>query len=146
MSTIQIGRITQEDLIHLKQIYEELIEEPTDLASLEKQFKELDRDPHYYLLGAKDGDELAGTVMGVICRDLIADSRPFMVIENVIVSQHHHRKGVGQLLMNELERIAVEHHCGYMILVSSGHRTAAHRFYENLGYTEDVRGFRKPLL
>ncbi|WP_195575823.1 GNAT family N-acetyltransferase [Paenibacillus sp. 1001270B_150601_E10] len=145
MNTIHISRIKQEDLLKLKVLYEELIEEPTDLTQLEGQFMIMDQDPHYFLLGAKDNDDLAGSVMGVICRDLIGDGRPFMVIENVIVSKHHHRKGVGQLLMNELERIANEHRCGYMILVSSGHRTAAHRFYENLGYTEDVRGFRKML-
>jgi len=43
----------------------------------------------------------------------------------------------------EIFEFAKEKGCGYAILVSSGFREGAHRFYEAMGYTEDVRGFRK---
>lgn len=46
--------------------------------------------------------------------------------------------------MAEIERIAKERNCGYMILVSGDQRKEAHRFYEKLGFgDEKVQGYRK---
>ena len=49
-------------------------------------------------------------------------------------------------MMAYIEAQAKIWQCDYIILVSSGFRHDAHRFYEAVGYTEDVRGFRKCLL
>ena len=42
-----------------------------------------------------------------------------------------------------VDAFAKEKNCAYAILVSSGFRTDAHRFYYNHGFNEDVKGFRK---
>lgn len=39
-----------------------------------------------------------GSLMGVANRELIGECRPFMVIENVIVSNKHRRMGIGKML------------------------------------------------
>ena len=41
------------------------------------------------------------------------------------------------------DEFALKNQCEYALLVSSGFRKGAHRFYEAVGYTDDVRGFRK---
>ena len=84
--------------------------------------------------------------MGIICYDLVDQCKPFMVIENVIVSSQAQRKGVGQQLMLRIEQIARDRECGYIILVSGAQRKEAHLFYEKMGYREEqVEGFRKHL-
>lgn len=97
-------------------------------------------NPDYALLIAREGDEVLGTVTGICCRAL---SMPFLVIEDVVVREDCRGKGIGKVLMDELDRFALENKCEYAILVSSGFRKEAHKFYEKQGFTEDVRGFRK---
>lgn len=82
--------------------------------------------------------------MGILCKDLIGECEPFMAIENVVVSSKIRRQGIGRKLMNEIEVIARQQNCSYIILVSGGQRVEAHRMYESMGYREEhVEGFRK---
>lgn len=96
--------------------------------------------PDYALLIAREGEAVLGTVTGICCRAL---SMPFLVIEDVVVREDCRGKGIGKKLMDALDEFALEKKCEYAILVSSGFRKEAHRFYEKQGFTEDVRGFRK---
>lgn len=69
-----------------------------------------------------------------------------MVLENMIVSKSYHRKGIGQILVEAVEKIAIESDCHSVVLISSAWRTDSHQFYEKLGFTKDaVYGFIKPL-
>lgn len=82
--------------------------------------------------------------MGIICYDLVGECKPFMVIENVIVSPNVRRQGIGKKLMLGIEKIAKERDCYYMIFVSGEQRIEAHVFYEKLGFKEEnVEGYRK---
>ncbi|MDQ0088526.1 ribosomal protein S18 acetylase RimI-like enzyme [Paenibacillus anaericanus] len=84
--------------------------------------------------------------MGIICHDFVGECKPFMVIENVIVSNRARRQGIGKKLMLEIERIAKERDCYYIILVSGEQRKEAHVFYEKLGFKDEkVEGYRKHL-
>lgn len=143
---VTIRKIEQQDLPALSQLYDELMGMPANREQMERMFRFIAENGQYYLLGAFHEDKLAGSVMGIECMDLVGECRPFMVIENVIVSQHVRKQGVGQKLMAEIERIAKERNCGYMILVSGDQRKEAHRFYEKLGFgDEKVQGYRKHL-
>lgn len=94
------------------------------------------------VLVAREGAEILGTVSGFCCRGLAGD---FLVIEDLIVREDLRGGGIGTKLMAAIDDFGRERGCGYAILVSSGFRKQAHRFYEKIGYTEDVRGFRKEL-
>ena len=84
--------------------------------------------------------------MGIVCQDLVGACRPFLVIENVVVSSEFRRSGIGRLLMDSIEAVAREQNCYYIILVSGGQRKEAHRFYAALGYKDEaVEGYRKHL-
>lgn len=91
---------------------------------------------------AREGDELLGTVSGFCCRGLGGN---FLVIEDLVVSESSRGGGIGTGLMAAVEEFGRQTACDYSILVSSGFRKRAHHFYEKIGYTEDVRGFRKDL-
>ena len=113
---------------------------------MKNNFKWMKNNSDYIILGAKENDVLIGSVMGVICRDLIGECRPFMVIENMIVASRHRGKGIGTMLMKHIEKIANDKNCYYITLVSNIKRKEAHRFYQTLDYKIDnVQGFKKYL-
>jgi len=141
---ISIEPIEHEDLESLSLLYEELIGSPSDLLKMQAQFTSMKSNVNYRLTGIKVDGELAGSVMGIICQDLVGDCRPFMVLENVVVSHKFRGLGLGRKIMNEMENIAKLADCYYIIFVSSAYRKDAHKFYESLGYKlDEVQGFRK---
>ncbi|WP_246072902.1 GNAT family N-acetyltransferase [Paenibacillus dokdonensis] len=138
--------ITEDDLLALSHLYEELMGIPTNEERMKEVFKSAEASGNYHILGAFHEGELAGSLMGIICLDFVGTCRPFMVIENVIVSDRIRRQGIGKKLMAEIEQIARDKGCAYIIFVSGEKRKEAHIFYEKLGYRdEQAEGFRKHL-
>lgn len=145
-SVISIQRIDRDHLPGLSLLFEELMGRKTNDAKLAEAFESLEQDEQYILLGAFHGEVLAGSLMGIICQDLVGECRPFMVIENVVVASRFRRQGIGRRLMLEIEQTARSRDCSYIIFVSGGQRKEAHKLYEHLGYKEEsVEGFRKHL-
>ncbi|MFU1792608.1 GNAT family N-acetyltransferase [Paenibacillus azoreducens] len=143
---VTIRHIQEKELPALGRLYEELMEIHTNVDQMRQVFKSAERSGNYHLIGAFYEGELAGSLLGIVCLDFIGACKPFMVIENVIVSDRIRRQGIGKKLMDEIEKIARENGCGYIILVSGEQRKEAHVFYEQLGYRDEkVEGFRKHL-
>ena len=94
------------------------------------------------ILAARDGNTVLGTVSGFCCRGLAST---LLVIEDLIVCEGLRGSGIGTKLMTSIHAYGKSQGCEYAILVSSGFRKQAHKFYEKLCYTEDVRGFRMEL-
>lgn len=143
---IIVEEVKDRDLDELSVIFEELVGSKTNYRKMAENFKWMSENPDYILLGAKDNRELVGTIMGIVCRDMVGSCRPFMVIENVIVKSSMRGKGVGKTLIHKLEDIGRERDCYYTMLVSLARRKEAHKFYESVGYPLDmVQGFKKYL-
>jgi GNAT superfamily N-acetyltransferase len=141
---IAIQKIKYEHLSDLCQLYEELISRETNFTNLVKVYESIKDNNDYIILGAFNEGALVGSLMGIICHDLVRECKPFMVIENVIVSTRVRRHGIGEKLMIEIESYAKEKGCYYIIFVSGGQRKEAHSFYEKLGFKdEEVVGYRK---
>jgi ribosomal protein S18 acetylase RimI-like enzyme len=141
---IVIRKLTPTDLPELAALYQELMDEPTDGAAMAATFEWMAANPDYLTLVAQLDGAVVGSLMGIVCRELVGRCRPFMVIENVIVAPDRRRIGVGRALMTEIEHLARERGCSIIEFCSSSHRKEAHRFYESLGYSLDVvQGFRK---
>jgi GNAT superfamily N-acetyltransferase len=143
---IRISHVDEKDLPGLSLLYQELIDKEADPGRMLSVFRAMQDNPHYHVLVAKEHGRVLGSVMGVLCLDLFGKCDPFMVVENMIVSEPQRGSGIGALLMQELEAIADKFHCNYMMLVSSAHRKDAHSFYERNGFDQKgVRGFKKYL-
>lgn len=141
---IAIQPVKAEDQHRLSLLLEELMGTCADAAVFGRTFRMILEDQQYILLGAYHNGELAGTAMGIVCMDLTGDCRPFMVVENVVVSANHRKLGIGRQLMLAMEEQAKERNCSYAILVSGKQRIEAHRLYESLGYRDEgAEGFRK---
>jgi len=111
---------------------------PTETA--EGRYGSILADPAHLVLCARMGEQVVGTVTLVCCRAL---SGNFLVLEDFVVRPGLTGQGIGGQLMERVDRFAREMSCGYAILVSSAFRTDAHRFYQNHGFVDEVRGFRK---
>lgn len=80
--------------------------------------------------------ELEGHVVGWLHAAIseYVETGPFVVIGGLVVDQEQRGKGIGRELMSRAEDWAKNQGCTIVRLWSSSFRTAAHRFYEGLGY------------
>lgn len=145
-SMVTILPIKETDLAELAALTEELYGEKPSVANLEDRLSRIIKHPDYILIGAKSGQQLVGSVMAVICMDIVGECRPFAVLENLIVSETARGLGIGKMLVSYIEDRARERNCYYLMFTSSAKRKEAHRFYERIGYSKGiVEGFKKYL-
>ena len=139
--------IEMADLVQYAALCDELFGEKTDMTALTEAVRKIRGNTDYLLIGAKDENgALLGAVMGIVCIDTVGRCRPFMVLENLIVSERYHRLGIGKRLVENLEKVARERNCYFIMLMSLMKRKEAHLFYEALGYSKDIaQGFKKYL-
>ncbi|MDJ0722521.1 MAG: GNAT family N-acetyltransferase [Desulfobacterales bacterium] len=143
---MQIERVTIAALPRLAELFQQFWGEIASRDAMQATFKRISANPAYILLAARQAGRLVGFVMGVVCEDLYGDGRPFMVMEDLIVDKGQRRQGVGQALMEALEKTAIERNCGQIIFVTEANRTDSIRFYQSLGYDAGAhRGFKKNL-
>jgi GNAT superfamily N-acetyltransferase len=108
-------------------------------------FAEMAADPRYELLVARQG----GTVLGMLqinySRALPDHGALKAILESVFVAAAARGKGIGRLMVAEVERRARARGARRVQLVSNKVRLDAHRFYRTLGYTQGHEGFSKGL-
>ena len=111
--------------------------EPT---AFRKSFSALLTDSHACLLIAEQDGRVVAYLLGVEHTTFYANG-PVAWVEEITVSTHHRRRGVGRLLMHEFEGWAAARGAR---LVGLATRRAA-PFYQALGYEESASYFRKLL-
>lgn len=131
---------TRQDLLAVVDLHRDLLPFPVEEDYALAAWQEMGENPDYALLIVKEEDRVVGTITLIRCHGLAG---PYMVMEDFVVQPGLRGQGIGTRLMAAADHCAREWHCCYGILVSSGFRKEAHRFYETHGFTEDVRGFRK---
>jgi len=77
---IEIKKITRDDLKDLSSLFQELSGKKTDFEIMVKNFERINKNEDYIILGAYYKDKLVGSLMGIICHDLVGKCKPFMVI------------------------------------------------------------------
>ncbi|MBN1950064.1 MAG: GNAT family N-acetyltransferase [Bacteroidales bacterium] len=143
---IRIERLKEEYLQGLQILYADAFGSKTDKHKMIATFKRIRDNPDYIILCALEDTQVVGSVLGVVCQELIGQGTPFMVLEDVAVLSSHRRKGIAKQLMLAVEEQANARSCNMILFVSSAHREEAHRLYESLGYGKDqVNGYRKRL-
>jgi GNAT superfamily N-acetyltransferase len=75
------------------------------------------------------------------------DAEAFVVVGGLVVDDACRRMGIGRSLMEQAEDWARTRGCSMVRLTSSSTRAAAHKFYEDIGYTniKTQYSFIKPL-
>lgn len=137
---IVVRRLRRESLSQVVSLLNTLVPWEVSMEKAMDAFEAMDKDPDTAVLVAMAGDKVLGTVT-VVCSQVLAAK--FAAIEDVVVADAFTGQGIGTMLMQAADNFALQRGCGYVTVVSSGHRKQAHRFYEKCGFVEDVRGFRK---
>lgn len=144
---VKLRPITISDLKSYADLSAELFGSNTNLARLETSLQKIINSPDYILVVAEDETgQLVGAVMGICCIDTVGECRPFMLIENMIVSAKCRRRGIGKMLVDYLEAHARAANYYVIMLMSHIKRKEAHKFYEDLGYSRNIaHGYKKYL-
>lgn len=140
MEGLVIGTMTPEQLPQVVELHRTILPFDFTLEQAQRRYEQILNDPNCRVLCAVEGDVVLGTVTLICCKAL---SDNFMVLEDFVVRPGLTGKGIGGQIMAAADAFAGENNCAYAILVSSGFRTDAHRFYHAHGFADDVRGFRK---
>jgi len=89
--------------------------------------------------------QIVGTFLLLIMDGLAHRGKPSGIVEDVVVDEQWRGKGIGKLMM----QFAMDHckriGCSKLTLSSSMQRTAAHQFYESLGFQKHGYSFRVKL-
>jgi len=93
--------------------------------------------------------EVEGRVVGTFCLLVLENpahlGTPIAMLENVVVADDMQGKGIGKIMMNEAGRISTEEGAYKLILATGLKRSAAHEFYENLGFERYGYSYGLPL-
>jgi GNAT superfamily N-acetyltransferase len=104
----------------------------------------LSRSDHQFLIADAEG-RAVGWLHAAITEYIEAD--PFVVVGGLVVDGNHRGQGIGRMLLEHAEEWARKQGCSIVRVWSSTARTAAHRFYEHLGYrnVKTQHSFVKPV-
>ena len=120
--------------------------EPQDMAVWREKLARFEHDPLYHLLvGEVDGLVLSSVTL-IVIENLTHNQRPYSVIENVVTHAGHRGNHYATELMNEASKIAKEHGCYKIMLMTGSKKESTLNFYENCGFNKnDKTGFVKRL-
>ncbi|MEP6667719.1 MAG: GNAT family N-acetyltransferase [Chthoniobacter sp.] len=122
----------------MESLYRELVSDP-NIHVLPEQIAAMAASPHSLLLVAEIDALVCATVLLILCPDAMYGTQPFGVIENIVVTPQMRGWGLGRLLLGQVERLAADHHCTKLMLLSSHTRHEAHAFFKRCGFDSDTK-------
>jgi len=118
---------------------------PETKPAYEAAFAAISRSPENRLFVAMEGDEVVGTFQLTFIPNLTGRGALRVKVESVKVKSARRSAGIGAAMMEFAEEHARAHGAALLELTSNKTRTAAHRFYERLGFSRSHEGFKKKL-
>jgi ribosomal protein S18 acetylase RimI-like enzyme len=104
------------------------------LKDAEALFDRMKSYPDYTLLVAEIDGQIVGTLALLVMDNLGHLGARSAVVEDVVVSPDHQGQGIGNMMMRHAMARATAKRCYKMTLSSNMKRTAAHGFYDALGF------------
>ncbi|MFE9996118.1 GNAT family N-acetyltransferase [Streptomyces avermitilis] len=120
-------------------------ESPDDLAPYLTALDRLAKDPNQHLVVAVREDHVIGTLQLTIIPGLSRRGSTRSIIEGVRIHADERGSGLGTRLIEWAVDESRRQGCQLVQLTSDATRTAAHRFYERLGFEASHVGFKLPL-
>lgn len=97
-------------------------------------FQRFKQYPFYKLFVAVLDDQIVGAYELLVMDNIAHQGSPSGIIEDVVVSERHGRKGIGRTMMHHAMNLCKTKGCYKVLLSSNLKRENAHRFYESLGF------------
>ncbi|MFG2384106.1 GNAT family N-acetyltransferase [Streptomyces avermitilis] len=120
-------------------------ESPDDLTPYLTALERLAKDPNQHLVVAVREDRVIGTLQLTIIPGLSRRGSTRSIIEGVRIHADERGSGLGTRLIEWAVDESRLQDCQLVQLTSDATRTAAHRFYERLGFEASHVGFKLPL-
>jgi len=139
MNNIIIRAATESDLPELLRLYKVLLGEDIDFEKACETLERINSLENVKLLVAVFDKHIVGTIQITLLIGLGFNCRPYLSIEYLVVDEAYRNRGIGSLLLKQVDEYARETNAAFADLISSGFRTKAHK----LGFAVDVVGFRK---
>lgn len=108
---------------------------PPKLEAVRGRLRDLLETPRARVIVAEQGGEVLGAASLWIKPDL-AHGDATIEVPMLVVSESHRRSGVGKLLMEEIQTLALANDTSVIELVATRDNTAAREFYRSLGFVE----------
>jgi GNAT superfamily N-acetyltransferase len=137
MLSVDIRPAQRPDLDQILALYAELAtpgDKPSDLAAAENLFARIQQYPNYTIYVALAGDVIIGAFSLLIMDNLAHGGAPSGIVEDVVVHPDWRGRGVGRQMMRFAMEQCRQANCYKLSLSSNLQRTAAHQFYEALGF------------
>ena len=134
-----IRTVRREDLTTLLELYVHLNPDNAavpDEARLQPAWERILSDPNVCCFVAETDGVLTDSCLLAVVPNLTRGARSFGVIENVVTHREYRRQGIGTRLMRRALQTAWDAGCYKVMLLSGAWREDAHRFYEELGFTQ----------
>ncbi len=141
-----IREAERKDKEQLLKLYKMLVPNSKKMNVLEEQIDKIRKDPMNFLLVYDEEGELLGTLTLNICLQALHGTRPYGVIENIVVHEDHRSRNIGKKLLQFAEDYCKSIDCHKIMLLSNSKRQRAHQFFEREGYNGSIsKGFKKYL-
>jgi ribosomal protein S18 acetylase RimI-like enzyme len=118
---------------------------PRDLAAYQAAFRAIDCDPAQVLVVAETGRTIVGTMQLSFIPGLARRGALRAQIEAVRVHEAWRDRGLGAAMLVWAISEARRRGCALVQLTTDKSRTAAHRFYERLGFVASHEGMKLAL-
>jgi len=144
---IEYGTLIEKDISSLLELYKQLTPDDNvlDEVNASNIWENIEKHNIKYFIAKENGKIIASCYICII-PNLTRGGKSIGFIENVITDIEYRGKGIGKNIVENAIEYAKVQNCYKIILQSGKERTAAHRFYESLGFNgESKRAFEMRL-
>ncbi len=134
--TIREANLT--DLPALLGLYAHLHDEsPLTPDGAAPVWRRIMHDPDQHLLLAEQNGGVVASCTLLVVPNLTRGGRPWALVENMVTTPTHRRRGLGHALLAESERIAICYNC-YKIMLCTGRKDSGIlAFYASAGFSQN---------
>lgn len=139
-----IREAKKSDYKELMTLYNGFVESDRYSKYNNDNFDKVRKSENNFIYVVEDGDKLVGFVSFSV-RLVVRYPKPIAELDEIYVVPAFRRKGVGKILMHRVLSKAKELNCHRLFIESHYKHEAAHKFYENIGFTNYGYHFIKDL-
>ena len=142
---LHIRPAVTDDVIILHDLYTRHLasrpqEQPQDLSLWSKLLGELIERPDFHILIGETEKHIIGTVTLTLVPNLTHNLKPYAVIENLVTHRDFRNMGYATMLVRKACRMAKEHDCYKIMLMTGSRKDAERRFYKRCGFKSSEKG------
>jgi len=141
---MRVRTVDREDIPQLLQLYHHLDPDDKEITVGEAQenWELLQRYPGSNIIVGCLDDILVATCTLVVIPNLTRGGAPYALIENVVTSAAHRKRGYGKAVLSEAIEVAWRVGCYKVMLLTGSKQPATLKFYHDVGFEQNKTGFQ----